>query len=209
MLVLQLSGSADARSGDCSFEIGRRWNILARSPMTPEKIFEHASCFYQALNVLRATAPDPREDLHGAVTLAEPVVVLGALTTELFLKCLSFIETGKASHGHGLKELFDELSTETRARIEYAWESEIVLLRSKEWERIEAFGLSMPRDLRSALAKGSEAFKRIRYSYEGNTEGVHFHVGDLPGLLERLILEIRPQFAEYCRKPLPLPAPRH
>jgi hypothetical protein len=48
-----------------------------------------------------------------------------------------------------------------------------LLARSKEWDGIERLGLKMPRDLPSALAKGSEAFKRIRYSYEGNTEGVH------------------------------------
>jgi hypothetical protein len=45
-----------------------------------------------------------------------------------------------------------------------------LLARSKEWDGIERLGLKMPRDLPSALAKGSEAFKRIRYSYEGNTE---------------------------------------
>ena len=182
---------------------------MARAPIAAEKIFQHAGCFYQALNVLQAVAPHPRENLHGAVTLAEPVVVLGALTTELFLKCLSCIEIGKASHGHDLKELFDELSAETRARIEHAWDSEIVPLRSEEWDRIEALGLSMPRDLRSALAKGSEAFKRIRYSYEGNTEGVHFYVGDLPALLEKLILEIKPEYEAYRRKPLPLPGSHH
>jgi HEPN domain-containing protein len=85
------------------------------------------------------------------VTLAEPVVVLGALTTELFLKCLISIETGKASHGHDLKELFDELSPETRARIERAWDNDIVPLRNKEWDDIERFGLEMPRDLPSEL----------------------------------------------------------
>jgi hypothetical protein len=141
--------------------------------------------------------------------LAEPVVVLGALTTELFLKCLSCIETGEVSRGHDLKALFDELSAETRARIEHAWESEIVPLRSEEWERVEAFGLPMPRDLRSALAKGSEAFQRIRYSYEGNTDGVHFYVSDLPALLERYILEIKPEFEASRRKPLPLPVSHH
>jgi hypothetical protein len=182
---------------------------MARPPVAPEKLFEHAGCFYQALNVLHAVAPHPRENLHGAVTLAEPVVVLGALTTELFLKCLICLETGKASHGHDLKELFDELSAEVRARIELAWNNDIVPLRRKEWDRIEAFGLTMPRDLPSALVKGSETFKRIRYSYEGNTEGVHFYVGDLPALLEKLILEIKPEFEAYRRRPLSLAVPRH
>ena len=63
----------------------------------------------------------------------------------------------------------------------------------------------MPRDLPSALVKGSEVFKRIRYSYEGNTEGVHFYVIDLPALLEKVILEIKPEFEGYRRRALPLP----
>jgi hypothetical protein len=176
-------------------------------PVAPEKLFEHAGCFYQALNVLQAVAPHPRQNLHGAVTLVAPVIVLGALTIELFLKCLISIETGKVSHGHDLKELFDELSAEVRARIEHAWDNDIVPLRRNEWDGIETFGLMMPRDLPSALVKGSEAFKRIRYSYEGNTEGVHFYVGDLPALLEKLILEIKPEFEVYRRRALSLPAP--
>ena len=131
--------------------------------------------------------------------------MLGALTIELFLKCLICMESCKASHGQDLKELFDELSAEVRARIEHAWDNDIVPLRRKEWDGIETFGLTMPRDLPSALVKGSEAFKRIRYSYEGNTEGLHFYLGDLPALLEKLILEIKPEFESYRRRTLPLP----
>jgi hypothetical protein len=183
--------------------------MMVKPQIDPAQVFQHADCFYQALNVLRAVAPHPGENLHGALTLAEPVVVLGALTTELFLKCLICIETGNASHGHDLKELFDELRAETRARIEHAWDNDIVAFRSKEWDGIEKFGLKMPRDLPSALAKGSEAFKRIRYSYEGNTEGAHFYVGDLPALLEKFILEIKPEFETSRWKSLPLPGAPH
>jgi hypothetical protein len=181
---------------------------MERSQVAPSDIFGHACCFYQALNVLHAVNPHPRENLHGALTLALPMVVLGALTTELFLKCLSGIETGKVPKWHDLLELFNKLSAETRARIEHAWDNDIVPIRSKEWDGIERFGLKMPRDLPSALAKGSEAFNRIRYNYEGNTEGVHFYVSDLPALLEKLILEIKPEFETNRRKALPLPVPR-
>jgi hypothetical protein len=63
----------------------------------------------------------------------------------------------------------------------------------------------MPRDLPLALAKGSSAFERYRYSYEGNTEGLHHYLEDLPALLERLILEMKPEFEACRRAPIPLP----
>jgi hypothetical protein len=51
-------------------------------------VFEHAEDFYQAFTTFRRLSPDPRENLHAAITLAEPLIVLGAFATELFLKCL-------------------------------------------------------------------------------------------------------------------------
>jgi hypothetical protein len=57
----------------------------------PAKVFEQADCFYQALAVLCNVEP---ENTQLAVTIGEPVMVLGALTIELFFKCLICIETG-------------------------------------------------------------------------------------------------------------------
>jgi hypothetical protein len=54
--------------------------------------------------------PHASEDMHVAITLAEPLIVLAALANELFLKCIICIETGGTTHGHNLKELFDRLS---------------------------------------------------------------------------------------------------
>ena len=76
---------------------------MAKSPIAADKVFEHAECFYQAFAALCRLSPDPREDLHAAITLAEPLIVLAALANELFLKCIICIETGKtarASQAH-------------------------------------------------------------------------------------------------------------
>jgi hypothetical protein len=51
---------------------------MAKSQRTPEKVFEHAECFYQAFTALPRINPDPRENLHATVTLAEPLIVLSA-----------------------------------------------------------------------------------------------------------------------------------
>jgi hypothetical protein len=147
---------------------------------------------------------DTHENLHAAITLVEPVIVLSAFTTELFLKCLIRIEAASAMpRTHDLKELFDQLSAATRTRLQNLWDSDVATRRSKRWNELEKFGLKMPRDLPSALAKGSNAFDRIRYSYEGNTENLHYYLEDLPALLERVILEMKPEFEASRRRPLP------
>jgi hypothetical protein len=177
---------------------------MAEASVSAEAVFEHAECFYRASMALHALKPDPRSDMHAAITLAEPLIVLTALASELFLKCLICIETGNTSRGHNLGALFDQLSEMTRARIQERWEGEVAFRRREEWDNLQRFGLDMPRDLISALAKGGSAFERYRYSYEGNTEGLHHYLEDLPALLERLILEIRPELKAFCRNPIPL-----
>ena len=99
---------------------------------------------------LRSFSPDPRKNMHAAVTLVEPLIVLAALTSELFLKCLICIETGNLARRHDLKQLFDQLSGETRARVQNLWDLEIAVRRREEWDNRKRFGLEMPRDLPSA-----------------------------------------------------------
>jgi hypothetical protein len=184
---------------------------MVKPKIAPEKVFQQADCFYQALAVLRALQPAvvTSLSLHTALTLTEPVIVLSALTTELFLKCLICIETDDTPHTHDLEKLYGKLSAPTRTRIEKRWDTGIAIGRSEKWDDNERFGLKMPRDLPSALAKGSDAFERLRYSYEENTEGLNYYLEDLPALLERLILEMKPEFEVFRRMPLPSPAPRH
>jgi hypothetical protein len=175
----------------------------------PAKIFEQAECFYQALAVLRAVQFENFQRLRNSfpqiqydvLTLLDPIIVLSAFTAELFLKCIILVEAGGTPRTHDLKELFDRLSEATRAQIENVWNTEIAVRRKKEWDDLERF-LKVARDLPSALAKGSNAFDRIRYSHEGNTDGVHYYLDDLPTLLERLILEMKPEYEALRRMPL-------
>jgi hypothetical protein len=82
----------------------------------PLLIFKQANSFYQTLAIVCNVEPG---NVQLAATIGDPVV--GALTVELFLKCLICIETGKAPHGHHLRELFDQLSETKRARIQRTW----------------------------------------------------------------------------------------
>ncbi|WFU41793.1 hypothetical protein QA640_04585 [Bradyrhizobium sp. CB82] len=170
-------------------------------------IFEHAECFYQTLAVLRSVEATVRAagNLHAAVTLVEPVISVGAFTTELFLKCLICIQGDDAPPHHDLKRLFELLNDETQARIQRMWEAEVVVKRRADWEGLKKFGLEVPDDLPSALAKGAKAFQRYRYSYEeGSTDGLHYYLEDLSALLERIVLEMRPTFETHRRRPIPL-----
>jgi hypothetical protein len=182
--------------------------VMVKPLIAAEKVFEHAECFYQASVALRnqlpvRLRPDHSENIHAAITLTEPLIVLDALTSELFLKCLICIETGDTPRGHNLERLFNQLSKATRTRIQSYWDSEISTRRREKWDNFERVGLKVSRDLPTALANGNNAFERYRYSYEGNTQDLHYYLEDLPPLLERLILEMKPEFEAFRRGPLP------
>jgi hypothetical protein len=181
--------------------------IVPKETIAATGIFQQAENFYQTLAALHKINPDPHENLHAAVTLVEPLIVLSAITTELFLKCLICIEsTGTTPpRDHNLQKLFGKLSVPTRERIQSLWDRDVVPRRREEWDRCEGIGLKIRRDLPSALAKGADAFQIYRYSYEDNTDGIHYYLQDLSELLERVILEMRPEFEMWRRKPVPLP----
>jgi hypothetical protein len=181
---------------------------LAMSNIDPRKIFQQADCFYQTLAILSNVEPE-NEQL--AVTIGEPAMVIGALTIELFFKCLVCIETGEVPRGHYLGELYEGLSAATKDRIRQTWDNDIVPYRAQEWDRIEAaLGQRIIRDLPGALAAANRSFERIRYSYEGNTADVQYFLQDLPQLLGRVILEMRPEWRGLQRPYSPLePAGRH
>ena len=123
------------------------------------------------------------------------------------LKCLISIETGQVPRGHDLRELFDRLSDATRARIQETWDDDICVHRKAEWDRCEAaIGDKIARDLPGALAAASKSFEKIRYSYEGDTGGLQYFLQDLPQLLGRVILELRPEYRAVRRMALsPVP----
>jgi hypothetical protein len=166
--------------------------VTRPAPIDPRKIWIQGDAFYQTLNLLCNVDPDNQQL---AVTIGEPVMVIGSLTVELFFKCLACIETGRVPRGHYLRALFDGLSHSTRARIESGWDG-IARYRAREWDHYETLmgGTKIARDLPSALTAGSNAFEKIRYSYEGGTEQLQYYLQDLPILLGRIILEMKPEW---------------
>jgi hypothetical protein len=166
----------------------------------PLQIFMHADGFYKAEKIISNIDFNSNPQL--AAEVAQAAMVLSALNSELFLKCIICIETGKLAHGHHLGELFGELRPQTRKRIEHIWDTELVPFRNPMWMKIEnsfGDGRRIARDLLSALTGGSTAFEKIRYSYEPDNEDVQFYIGDLPRILGRVILEMKPEW-RYRRR---------
>jgi hypothetical protein len=137
-------------------------------------------------------------------------MVTGAFTIELFFKCLICIETGSLPRReHNLRELFDQISPAIQTKIENEWEK-IAEHHTEVWDDFERrLGITMARDVRSALAAGGDAFQRIRYSYEGGNESLQFYLQDLPRALGRIILEVKPEWIGHERDYSPLPGPHN
>ena len=112
------------------------------------------------------------------------------------------METGKAPRGHYLKELFDRLTPETRRWICLVWDAEVVPIRAELWDQIERHqdrGKIVPRDLPSALSMANKTFEKVRYAYEDELENVAYLLSDLPTILKRVILEMRPEWSGLSR----------
>jgi hypothetical protein len=186
---------------------------MARSPRPPLKdidplqIYMHAFAFHVSENALGSITLTPNVQL--AAQVVEPTMVLSAFTTELFLKCLVCLETSLTPQGHHLFELFEQITSATQAKIIHLWDTQIVPHRDPEWKFIESKkyhgDAKFSRDLPGALSDSSRAFEQIRYSYEPNSRQSDFNIIDLPRVLRRVILEMKPEWANLGKDVKPVP----
>lgn len=173
----------------------------------PLQIYMHALGFHVAEDALGRLTLNPNTQLAGQVV--QPNMVLSALTSELFLKCLVCIETTLTPKGHHLFELFKLLTPEIRAKITHLWDTHIIPARKAMWDAIDQHqdnkGFKISRDLPNALLASSRAFETIRYNYEPECAESEFNIGDLPRILRRVILQLKPEWAGLGRDAKPLP----
>jgi len=164
------------------------------------KIFVHASHFHESDHRLRNRVPANRPDQVPLV--AHPSMVLSAFASELYLKCLLCLETGRAPQIHHLRNLFDKLLPETRERLKSLWDSDIKRAeRQRVLEHIRTLpdGHRLRVDLPSVLVLGANAFQELRYFYE--TEKSFFLLSDFPNLLRTVILERMPWWVTVAPPP--------
>lgn len=155
------------------------------------KIFQHAYHFHESDHRLRNTVPPDRPDQIPLVV--HPAMVLSAFASELYLKCLLRLETGKVPQTHNLKALFRDLSPALRKQLEELWEAGMPE-RQKVLDEIRKLphGEELRTDLQYALDVGADAFRELRYFYE--TEKSIFLLSDFPNLLHKVILQRMPQW---------------
>jgi hypothetical protein len=159
----------------------------------PYRILQQAHKFFVAQETLyeKVTAVPPSAD-----DLVIPALVLSAFASELFLKGLIAIETGKAPpQGHDLYLLFKKLSAPTRHRLEEMW-NWYAHGRKAAWDGLEKErGNPVPRDLPRCLRMATGAFQGMRYHYEPSAINYQFILDDLPHVLGLMAMELKPESA--------------
>ncbi len=157
-----------------------------------ESIFFHADAFnYAAQKLVQPGVPD--------IYLVVAQIVNSSFSSELYLKCIILTETGNAPRGHDLRELFDGLRDESKQVIENEWNAENAR-KSAVLDEIDRRSGSpnTPRNLKDALAREGNAFEKWRYAYEPG-KLPNFSLGNLPAILRRHILTIRPELQPPAR----------
>jgi HEPN domain-containing protein len=125
---------------------GLKASDMGTSSIDPLKIFVHARQFLNTSHYLMH-----KNDVELFAQVGEPVIVLSAFASELYLKCLVAIETGNAPRGHDLFELFQNLNAATQKQVSVLWDKSIITEEKLLAENEKLSGKSIPRDLIGAL----------------------------------------------------------
>jgi hypothetical protein len=164
----------------------------------PERMFAAGEIFGMAATKLSHAAS------HGEPHMATPYIVCHALSLEIFLKCLILLEGRSYKNIHGLKDLFDKLSDDSKANITSMYERHIpkiqqqMLLMHEEFRKLGlASGDPPEATLASVLARSNHAFSGIRYLYEGQIrDDRHWEAAEAWGCVRERILELRPEWSK-------------
>ncbi|MGY8705126.1 hypothetical protein RAD16_05205 [Bradyrhizobium sp. 18BD] len=170
------------------------------SQLDPFKIYMNAERFRAADAILRS---DANMKDYGP-TIAAPSMVLSAFASELYLKCLFVIETGRSPPDtHDLRKLFTLLSDLVRNDIENSWDAyNSTPSRVSVFEAIERqTGRAVPRDLRWHLKAGGDGFTSLRYQHEERHQNVAFFLGDFHLMVRDAVLFKRPSWANLIHGP--------
>jgi hypothetical protein len=169
-----------------------------KNPPNALAVFGQARRFRFADAHLRAIDNPVLFEAMGTVCLT-----LSAFSSELYLKSLLCIETGRIYPGHNLKNLYRNLSLPTRRRIRQLW-GVYWDSQTPRWKKLsDLMGHPPPDgDLDAALDTAGHAFEAFRYAFEGGLPD--FFLGEFPAILDQVALELRPEW-----RSLPEPEPTY
>jgi|SRR5262245_5853139 len=154
-------------------------------------ILKSADAFQEAsiLALKRAT-----EDKDQTFFLASVYVVNAAFAVELYLKCLLAVESGQIPETHNLKELFNQVSRESRDKIRKRHKelasNHAVLSGARERVGIKT-------DLDSLLEDSQDLFTHFRYLFEGvrnRTKPIGFALDLFGQIVRNRILDLRSEW---------------
>lgn len=104
-----------------------------------------------------------------------PAWVLAAFSLELHLKSILQFESGTIKKTHRIKDIFDELSKESKKRIRANFENEMLTHPSPNAKQVEkASGTKIEEDFDSVLDDISSLFVDFRYIFEPKKEARSF-----------------------------------
>lgn len=152
------------------------------SKIDPRSVYEYAGHFlFTEWYLRRQIDNDP--SLAGAVSF--PGMIVSAFASELYFKCLIYLDGRKPPNDHHLGKLFNKLSQTDRSLVQGEWDRMIVATEDQT-KRLEIENnFSIPRDMDTALNECGDAFRLLRYVYEGHK--ALFYITHLPLVLKKVI----------------------
>lgn len=154
-------------------------------------VYRQAVRFQLADFMIRKSAVDETENVQN--NLMMPSMVLSAFSSELFLKCLLLLEEKPSVETHRLNLLFGQLRDETKSIIRKQWSIAVATNERELIENEKKLGITIPRDLDTALQDCGGAFVLLRYVYEAPNDA-KFYIIDLPQVLREVIDQLTPEW---------------
>lgn len=145
-------------------------SLAPTNPLDPKKIFEHAEKFQWAYERLQKTDIITTKEIEGYV--GDPCLVISALASELYFKCLlvmfdvSFDEIRRL---HNLYDLYRKPPQQVQNRITELWDQDIWRQHTRTFLNIvqeQVVKEKIPRHFSALLKFGANTFIDLRYVYE-------------------------------------------
>jgi hypothetical protein len=128
-----------------------------------ENVFRTGEQFFAATNAIS----EKLSQTNNVQLYLAPYITNMALTIELYLKCLYFMDTGKKPpRSHDLKQMYNALKEESKAWIRAQYDFFVSID-----EGIKVMKLNVPEmqtELEVVLKDINNAFMNWRYNHEGN-----------------------------------------
>lgn len=168
----------------------------AIAPLKAERVFQVGWGFSRTADIVSERYRHERgSDLLAAL------VVNSAFAVEVYLKCVLLVEGKAAPREHSLKKLFADLDRTHQSRIKKLFDESVG--RNRYAKRIQAADPAFTYRLGAVLNATSDAFEEWRYLYEVRPKTrIFYGLAELKEAIERLIIELKPEWWRQLLRPL-------